>query len=197
MYEYRKMTPEERKQVIRERKERGFPLHAPPHFKGVGGFFLITAACYEHKHIFDSPELLSYLMDETLEGFAKAHLEYQAWVFLSNHYHLLVETPDISIVSEVLRKSHSRTATKVNFIQGKKGRKVWYRFNDRLIRSERHYWATINYIHYNPVKHEFVERMSDWPWSSVHEYWDTMGVEKLRKIWKQYPVSDYGKGWDW
>ena len=191
------MTPEERKQVLRERKERGFPLHAPPHFTGVGGFFLISAACYEHQHIFDSPELLSYLMDETLEGFAKSRLEYPAWVFLPNHYHLLVETPDLAIVSEVLRKSHSRIATKVNYLQGKKGRKVWYHFNDRFIRNEWHYWATINYVHYNPVKHEYVERMSDWPWSSVHGHEDTMGMEKLREIWKQYPVRDYGKGWDW
>ncbi len=66
MYEYRKMTPEERKQILHERKERGFPLHAPPHLKGIAGYYLITAACYEHRPIFDTPELLSFLMDEIL-----------------------------------------------------------------------------------------------------------------------------------
>ena len=98
-------------------------------------------------------------MKEILDGFARDYLEYHAWVFLPNHYHIVLDVPDISVVSEAIRKAHSRTATKVNYIQEKKGRKVWYRFNDRLIRTERHYWATINYIHYNPIKHELVEKV--------------------------------------
>lgn len=31
MYDYRKMTPEERESVLHDRREREFPLHAPPH----------------------------------------------------------------------------------------------------------------------------------------------------------------------
>ena len=27
-----------------------------------------------------------------------------------------------------------------------------------------------NYIHYNPVKHGLVSRVSDWPYSSFHRY---------------------------
>jgi len=138
-----------------------------------------------------------FMFAKLLAGFDKVCLEYSAEIFLPNHYHIIIDISDISVVSEALRKTHSRIATKANYLQEKKGRKVWYRFNGRLIRNERHYWATFNYIHYNPIKHELVERISDWPWSSVHSYWDTMGEENLLKIWKQYPVKDYGKGWDW
>ena len=28
----------------------------------------------------------------------------------------------------------------------------------------------LDYIHYNPVKHEFVQTVSDWPWSSFYRY---------------------------
>ena len=28
----------------------------------------------------------------------------------------------------------------------------------------------MNYIHFNPVKHGYVTRASDWPYSSVHRY---------------------------
>ena len=57
-----------------------------------------------------------------------------------------------------------------------------------LIRDERDYEAHINYVHYNPVKHGYVNRAVDWPYSSIHEFvskgligvdWgiDVMGLE--------------------
>jgi putative transposase len=196
MYEYRKMTPEEQLAVLAERKANGYPLHSPPHFKGIPGAYLITAACYEHRRVFDTPDLLSLLADELLASLSKANLPYHAWIFLPNHYHLLLEMPDLALVSNPLRKAHSRIATKANIIQGKPGRRVWYRYSDRLIRDERHYWTTVNYIHYNPIKHGYVELMSEWPWSSIHVFGDTIGVEELQRVWRAYPIKDYGKGWD-
>ncbi len=74
--------------------------------------------------------------------------------------------------------------------------KVWYRFSDRAIRSERHYQATLNYIHYNPVKHNCVDSPYDWNESSLHWYLEVYGREWLRDGWVNYPVRDYGKGWD-
>jgi putative transposase len=132
-----------------------------------------------------------------LDALSKAELPHPAWVILPNHYHILVETMDLAIVSEVLRLLHSRTATTINGHHRQRGRKVWYRFSDRMIRNERHYLATVNYIHYNPVKHSYTDRMSGWPWSSVHEYAETRGRQWLAKTWKAHPMGDYGKGWDW
>lgn len=197
MYEYREMSPEEREEILKTRQERGFPLHALPHFYGVAGEYLITATCYEHRHVFADPDDLSWLAEEVLNDLTVAGLPYSAWVFLSNHYHILLETEDLAIVSEVLRLLHSRIATKINGWQNKRGRKVWYRYHDRKIRSERHHMATINYLHYNPVKHGFVDRMRDWPWSSIHRYVEDKGDEWIARTWKEYPVGDYGKGWDW
>ncbi len=28
----------------------------------------------------------------------------------------------------------------------------------------------IDYLHVNPLKHQLVERVVDWPWSSFHRY---------------------------
>ncbi len=197
MYDYRKMTAEERKDVLQQRREKGFPLHAPPRLQDVGGLFLISAACYEHRPIFANPDDLSLLMEETLSAFGTAVLPHPAWVFLPNHYHILTETEDMEMVSAVVRLLHSRVATIVNGRHQQRGRKVWYRFSDRLIRDERHYYATLNYIHYNPIKHGYVDRMSAWPWSSVHQYVETQGMTWLEGIWKKFPVKEYGKGWDW
>jgi putative transposase len=66
---------------------------------------------------------------------------------------------------------------------------------ERAIRLQRHYWATFNYIHHNPVRHGYVARWTDWPWSSTGEYLTQTGVEEAKRIWREYPVRDYGEGW--
>ena len=76
------------------------------------------------------------------------------------------------------------------------GRKVWCRYSDRAVRSERHYYATLNYLRYNPVKHRVADSPYDWETSSVHWYREQNGREWLRDVWGTYPVRDYGKGWD-
>ncbi|MGN6368813.1 MAG: hypothetical protein ACTHN5_11175 [Phycisphaerae bacterium] len=64
------------------------------------------------------------------------------------------------------------------------------------MRSENHFWATMNYIHHNPVRHGYVERWQDWPWSSAGEYLRSIGEEEAKRIWNTFPLKDFGKGWD-
>jgi putative transposase len=64
------------------------------------------------------------------------------------------------------------------------------------MRSEAHYYTTLNYIHNNPVKHGHVAKWTDWPFSSVHEYLALKGREWLVNAWQAYPVLNYGDSWD-
>ncbi|MBM3802825.1 MAG: hypothetical protein FJW26_11025 [Acidimicrobiia bacterium] len=95
-----------------------------------------------------------------------------------------------------LRRVHGRVAAAVTLQRREMGRRVWYRYSDRRIRSERHHWASVNYLHYNPVKHGYVKKASDWPWVSVHEYLKAHGRQWLAETWTAYPIRDYGKHWD-
>ncbi|MEO1196897.1 MAG: transposase [Pseudomonadota bacterium] len=53
--------------------------------------------------------------------------------------------------------------------KGKREQAVWQRrFYDRHIRNDEEFSAAVRYCHLNPVKHGFVERAEDWPYSSVH-----------------------------
>ncbi|MEE2943877.1 MAG: transposase [Pseudomonadota bacterium] len=46
---------------------------------------------------------------------------------------------------------------------------VWQRrFWEHHIRNDAEYRAYVQYCHINPVKHGFVERPEDWPYSTVH-----------------------------
>ena len=44
------------------------------------------------------------------------------------------------------------------------------RFWEHRIRDERDYEKHVDYIHFNPLKHEYVSHPRDWPWSSFHRF---------------------------
>jgi putative transposase len=48
---------------------------------------------------------------------------------------------------------------------------LWQRrFWEHTIRDEGDFARHVDYIHFNPVKHAMVQRVSDWPHSSFHRY---------------------------
>lgn len=196
MYEYRKLTPEERQALIEERKAKGFPPHQPPHPIQIEGIYLLTAVCYNHHSHINTPTRRDSLLDALFTHFIETGMELLAWVILANHYHLLVHVHDFSLLGNIFRLIHGRFSYTWNQEDNTQGRKVWYRYTDRLIRSPRHYYTTLNYIHYNPVKHGYVQSPYDWQWSSVYWYKEQNGRDWLRDIWREYPVRDFGKGWD-
>ena len=196
MYDYRKMTPEQKAAVLAERRARGFPLHAPPHFEEGVNTYLLTATCYEHKSILNTPNRLEEFSSALLDGVQKdASATLHAWVVLPNHYHLLADV-DLAIFRKWIGRLHNGKSTQWNREDNTLGRKVWYHFVDRKIRNDRHFHASINYVHNNPVKHGYVAKLSEWVWSSLLAYLENFGPEMLSDWWDEYPVKDFGKGWD-
>ena len=48
---------------------------------------------------------------------------------------------------------------------------IWQRrFWEHLIRDDRDFRRHIDYIHYNPVKHGYVSKVVDWPYSTFHRF---------------------------
>ena len=196
MYEYRKLTPAERRQVVAERLSRGFPPHRPPHLGVDDACYLLTAACYEHRHHMHTAVRRQWILDHLFEQFILQGILVYAWVVLTNHYHFLVQVSESHVLQDIFRLVHGRSSFAWNNEENIRGRKVWFRYSDRLIRSEQHFNTTLNYIHYNPVKHGLVTNPYDWQWSSVHWYLEVHGREWLRDLWQRYPVREYGEKWD-
>ena len=136
------------------------------------------------------------ILDQLFEQFILQEMVVLAWVVLTNHYHVLVRVSEFEALADIFKQIHGRSSFEWNQEDKLRGRKVWYRYSDRFIRSERHYYTTLNYIHYNPVKHGLVASPYDWQWSSVNWYLETQGREWLQDTWRRYPVRDYGKNWD-
>jgi putative transposase len=197
MYEYRRLTPEQREMVLRYRKEQGYPWHSPPHPIRGARYYLLTATNFEHAPIMSSEARRLEFQTRLITAFQEVGAEIAAWVILPNHYHLLIWVPNLNIASAVLQRLHGSTSRQWNLEDDTVGRKVWYRFSDRAIRSERHFSTTINYIHYNPVKHGSTQRADEWVCSSIWAYLESKGRDWLADLWRSYPIRDYGKGWDW
>ena len=197
-YEYRKLSPEERKRVVEERKRRGFPLHQPPHPFREKGAYLITAANFEHVPVMSSAGRRTEFQEKILEELQGANVEISGWVILPNHYHILVYAETLNSISAVLKQVHGSTSRRWNEEDGLSGkRKVWYHFSDQVIRNEMHFNRALNYIHYNPVKHGYAGDIYGWEWSSLFTYLDEKGSDWLKENWQKFtPPDDFGGSWD-
>jgi len=198
MYYFREMTSELQGRVMQYRRLRSLPLHSPPHWAmGFSGQYLVTAACFDHAPVIGkTPDRLTECEAQMLAACAEHASKIYAWCALPNHYHVLLATRRIKSLCKELGQFHGRSSFKWNGEDGERGRQVWFRCFDREIRSEGHFWATVNYIHHNPVHHGYVEKWQDWIWSSAAKFVKEVGRDRAEEIWRKYPILDYGKGWD-
>ena len=69
--------------------------------------------------------------------------------------------------SRSLERGERRSASRVK--RGERG--IWQRrFWEHCIRDEEDYTRHVDYIHWNPVKHGYVQRVAEWPHSSFHQH---------------------------
>ena len=196
MYDYRRMNAGQRAAVVKQRELRNFPLHAPPHLDFGGGWYFISAACFEHRHHFSAPNELTALERRILGELKDADVSCAGWVILPNHYHLLVDVDELATLGRALGRVHGRSSYYANGRDGTPGRRVWYRYGDRKIRSDRHFATCLHYLFLNPVKHGFVEDPRRWCWSSLPEWLRENGEERFEQLRLDYPLHDFGRGWD-
>ena len=184
--------------MMEYRRLRNLPWHSPPHWSlGITQQYLVSAACYEHASIIGkSPERMTECETDMLNACQEYSSKIYAWCVLPDHYHALLRSERIKALCQALGQFHGRSSFNWNGEDGQRGRQVWFRCFDREIRSERHFWASLNYVHHNAVHHGYVEQWQDWPWSSAAEFLEKVGRERAAQIWKEYPILDYGKKWD-
>ena len=105
--------------------------------------------------------------------------EIVAWVVMPNHLHAIWTLPDgdqdFARRWMLIKQSFSRSVPageRVSASRRRTGeRGIWQRrYWEHLIRDERDLRNHIDYIHFNPVKHGWVQRPGDWPHSSFNRF---------------------------
>ncbi len=197
MYDWRSLTAQQRIEILRQRKVNRCPWHSPPHTNAGQASYHISAACYEHAaYIGLSSKRMSVFEEELLQAAETVTDRIHAWCILPNHYHLLVSCRELTALANAIGQVHGRTSFAWNGEENRRGRRVWYRISDRMIRSDGHFYATLNYVHNNPVKHSYVQKWQQWPFSSAASFLDKVRAAEAERIWRDYPVLEFGEKWD-
>jgi putative transposase len=109
---------------------------------------------------------------------------------MSNHYHLLIETPD-SNLSKGMRQLNGVYTQSYNRLHNRVGHVFQGRFKAILVEKETCLLELARYIVLNPVRAGMVRAAKDWPWSS---YRATTGrVQGLDCVNTDWLLAAFGK----
>lgn len=134
-----------------------------------GAFYHVTTRGNEKKDIFksrrDREKFLSYLESATERYGAVIH----AYCLMSNHYHLIVETP-LGNLSQIMKHINSSYTTYYNVKRKRAGHLLQGRYKAIVVEADAYAMELSRYLHLNPVRAGMVKKPEDYPWMSYRYY---------------------------
>ncbi|HCC81992.1 MULTISPECIES: transposase [unclassified Methylophaga] len=143
-----------------------------------GGTYFFTVNLLER-----DKSLLTDHIDLLKTAFRKVKLAHpfdiDAIVVLPDHLHTIWTLPendfDFATRWRLIKSHFSRGLPSTERINNSRKQKsergIWQRrYWEHLIRDDLDYARHVDYIHYNPVKHGYVDKAFDWPYSSIHKF---------------------------
>ncbi|GAB5443979.1 MAG: transposase [Fuerstiella sp.] len=148
-----------------------------------GGCFFLTLVTYNRRPILVSDPARRFLRESIAMVRRRWAFQIVATVLLPDHIHLLMQLPpaDSNYSTRIKRikeeftlrwRAQSLPEPKVTEAQRAKGeRGIWQsRFFEHTVKDEDDLKRCVDYVHWNPVKHQLVNRVRDWKWSSFHRF---------------------------
>lgn len=134
-----------------------------------GAFYHITSRGNERKEIFrkdsDREKLLSYFETATERYKAVIHV----YCLMSNHYHLLLETP-LGNLSQIMRHINGAYTIYFNKKYQRSGHLFQGRYKAIVVDKDEYAVELSRYIHLNPVRAGIVNDLGGYRWSSHKHY---------------------------
>ncbi len=171
-----------------------------------GGTFFFTVVTFHRRKLFNRPECRLALRESIDRVRKKYPFSIDAWVLLPEHMHCIWTLPkgDANYsgrwgqIKSGFSKRTKKKFHKPEWVNASKQKHrettIWQRrFWEHLIRDDEDYRIHMDYIHYNPVKHELVKQVKDWPYSTFHRY-VKKGIYPGDWGNKPMPISDYDIG---
>ena len=91
-----------------------------------------------------------------------------AWVLMTNHYHLLLETPDANL-ARGMRQLNGTYSQAFNRRHDRVGHLFQGRYKSILVERESHLLELVRYVVLNPVRAGMVRSPAEYRWSSYEE----------------------------
>jgi REP-associated tyrosine transposase len=147
----------------------------PLRLEFAGALYHLTARGNERRAIFldDQDTDRQVFLDILAETVNRFHWICHAYCLMTNHYHLVIETPDANL-SLGMRQLNGVYTQSVNRRCARVGHLFQGRFKGILVQKEAYLLELSRYVVLNPVRGGMVKRPEDWRWSS---YRATVGLE--------------------
>lgn len=145
-----------------------------------GALYHVMCRGNERRDIFrDDPDRLAFLriLSRSLEIYS---VTLHAYVLMTDHFHLLVETP-LGNLSEFMRHFNITYTSYFNRRHARVGHLYQGRYKSLLVEKQNYLSMVSRYIHLNPVRIKALEKQSttrkfehlrQYPWSSLPGYLD-------------------------
>ena len=155
-----------------------------------GAFYHVIARGNNREKLFrndrDNEKFIEYL-EKAVERFS---IIIHTYCLMSNHYHLLVETPDANL-SKAMQWVNVSYATYFNKKRRRHGHLFQGRFKAILIDADAYLKHLSRYIHLNPVRAKMVSSPVAYQWSSYGAF---SGKQKVPQfIETNWLLSNFGK----
>jgi putative transposase len=148
-----------------------------------GSTFFFTVVSFDRRPILCETPIRDALRAAILNVRTSRPFSIDGWVLLPDHLHCIWTLPegegDFSTRWSQIKRSVSRSCPDIALDPGcrrasaRKRREstIWQRrFWEHKIRDEVDFERHLDYIHFNPVRHGYVDRAIDWPHSTFHRY---------------------------
>jgi len=139
-----------------------------------GAIWHVTSRGNERREIYRDDDDRNRFLRLLARVVAERRWLLHAWVLMSNHYHLLIETPEVGL-SRGMRWLNQTYAEHFNERHERVGHLFQGRFKGILVEREGHLLELIRYIVLNPVRSGSVKFAGDYRWSN---YRATAGLER-------------------
>ena len=134
-----------------------------------GAVYHVTARGNERRKIFFSKRDYERFKEYLSEAKEKYRFILHGYVLMTNHYHLLIETPEKNL-SKIMHYINSAYTTYTNVKRKRSGHLFQGRFKSIVVDKDSYLLELSRYLHLNPVRAKMVEKPEAYPYSSYRGY---------------------------
>ncbi len=138
-----------------------------------GALYHVTSRGDRREAIYEDDEDRSRFLEILAQVVADANWLCHAYCLMSNHYHLVIETPDKNL-AKGMRQLNGVYTQSSNRRHGRVGHLFQGRYKAIVVDADSHLLELTRYVVLNPVRAGMVAEPGAWPWSS---YRATVGID--------------------
>jgi putative transposase len=145
-----------------------------------GAVYHVTARGNERKNIFFSKTDYVKFLQYLTEAKRKFNSNLLCYVLMSNHYHLIIETPDANL-SRAMHYINGSYTTYINAKRKRSGHLFQGRYKAIIVDRDNYLLELSRYIHLNPVRAGMVKKPEEYSYSSYSAYISKRRNDIIRK----------------